>query len=53
VDDVDGARPKFVRDLKTRESNKVNDIEGASPKIRKNRKMFGGYNNLNYADVTA
>lgn len=53
VDDVDGARPKFVRELKTRESNKVNDIEGASPKIRKTRKMFGAYNNLNYADVTS
>jgi hypothetical protein len=53
VNDVDGARPKFVRELKTRESNKVSDIDGASPKIRKHRKMFGGYSNLNYTDVTA
>ena len=53
MNDVDGARPKFVRELKTRESNKVSDIDGASPKIRKHRKMFGGYSNLNYTDVTA
>ena len=52
IDDVEGARPKIVRELDKRESNKVDDIEGASPKPHKHRKMFGGYNNINYDDVT-
>jgi hypothetical protein len=38
--------------LSTRETNKIQDIEGASPKVRKHRKMFETYSNINYNDVT-
>ena len=49
---IEGARPKKIRELSTRETNKTADIDGASPKMRKQRKMLGGYNSLDYNDVT-
>ena len=52
IKDIDGARPKFIKELKTRETNLISDIEGSSPKQKKHRKMFGEYSNMNYQDVT-
>jgi len=50
IDDVEGARPKKVKQLETRNSNNVSDIFGASPKKRYARKTV--YNSVNYNDVT-
>ena len=50
INDVEGARPKKVKELATRESNNVSDIFGASPKKSYVRKTV--YNSVNYHDVT-
>ncbi len=36
IDDIDGARPKKTKqlDFETRESNKIDDIEGTKAQIR-------------------
>lgn len=51
ISDVEGARPKFVRELKTRATNSISDIDGSNPKVRKFRQRFEGYNSMNYDDV--
>ena len=51
ISDVDGARPKFVRELKTRPTNNVADIDGSSPKVRRKRERMAGYSSMNYDDV--
>jgi hypothetical protein len=52
IKDIDGARPKKYFKWKTREGMFGNDIEGSSPKIRKERKADNNYNNFDYSDVT-
>lgn len=51
-DDIAGSRPKQKRTFATRESNKINDIEGTSKRLKKQRLLFSGYDNMNYDDVT-
>ena len=55
IDDIDGARPKKSKqiDIKTREVNKLDDIEGAKAVPRHApRERSGGYNVYDYSDIT-
>jgi hypothetical protein len=55
IDDIDGARPKKdkKKDIKTREVNKIDDIEGTKAQLRHApRGNAGGYNSFDYSDIT-
>lgn len=51
ISDLEGARPKFVKELKTRVTNHIADIDGSSPKVKRQRQRFAGYSSMNYDDV--
>ena len=49
-EDIDGAKPKKAKYFKTRDTMKIDDIEGTRKKPARNRN--GSYSNFDYSDVT-
>jgi len=55
VSDIPGAHPRhdWVKDARTKETNKIDDIAGTKARIRHQpRKNSAGYTSEDYSDVT-
>jgi len=55
IQDIEGAKPKrdWHNDAKTKETNKIDDIDGTRARIRHQpRKNSAGYTSYDYSDIT-